>query len=201
MPQTQPAYSRCLSRVECLTSAAALPATAPPPERSRRQARGRSGSSPRAAAHQSERPARKDARDSNLERISGSRRLANRRTLANRGWLLGGRVGVTWRVRLLRARTATSLSKLAAVRGKVICVIGTTGVGKTKLSIELARATDGEVVNGDAMQASGDTSGNPHVNCASCQPPRILACALAARVWCSRWFVLCLWRGADVPWP
>ena len=36
--------------------------------------------------------------------------------------------------------------------GRVIAIVGTTGVGKTKLSLEIARAVGGEVVNVDAMQ-------------------------------------------------
>jgi tRNA dimethylallyltransferase len=34
----------------------------------------------------------------------------------------------------------------------VLVIIGTTGVGKTKLSVELAKALNGEIVNTDAMQ-------------------------------------------------
>uniref|UniRef100_K3W7G0 tRNA dimethylallyltransferase n=1 Tax=Globisporangium ultimum (strain ATCC 200006 / CBS 805.95 / DAOM BR144) TaxID=431595 RepID=K3W7G0_GLOUD len=35
---------------------------------------------------------------------------------------------------------------------KVLVVIGTTGAGKTKLSIDLAKAVGGEIINSDAMQ-------------------------------------------------
>ena len=35
---------------------------------------------------------------------------------------------------------------------KVICIVGPTGVGKTKLSIELAKYYDGEVINADSTQ-------------------------------------------------
>lgn len=35
---------------------------------------------------------------------------------------------------------------------KVLVVVGPTGVGKTKLSIELAKKYDGEVISGDSMQ-------------------------------------------------
>lgn len=35
---------------------------------------------------------------------------------------------------------------------KVIVIVGPTAVGKTKLSIELAKAVDGEIINGDATQ-------------------------------------------------
>lgn len=35
---------------------------------------------------------------------------------------------------------------------KVICVVGATGIGKTKLSIELAKYLDTEIINGDAIQ-------------------------------------------------
>ena len=35
---------------------------------------------------------------------------------------------------------------------KVICIVGPTGVGKTKLSIELAKKLNGEIINGDSTQ-------------------------------------------------
>ena len=35
---------------------------------------------------------------------------------------------------------------------KIIVIIGPTGVGKTKLSIELAKELNGEIINGDAIQ-------------------------------------------------
>ena len=35
---------------------------------------------------------------------------------------------------------------------KVIVIVGPTGVGKTKLSIELAKRLNGEIINGDSMQ-------------------------------------------------
>lgn len=35
---------------------------------------------------------------------------------------------------------------------KVLVVVGTTGAGKTKLSIDLAKAVGGEIINSDAMQ-------------------------------------------------
>ena len=35
---------------------------------------------------------------------------------------------------------------------KIIAIIGPTGVGKTKLSIELAKKFNGEIINVDAMQ-------------------------------------------------
>jgi len=34
----------------------------------------------------------------------------------------------------------------------LICIVGPTAVGKTKLSIELAKSLNGEIINGDAMQ-------------------------------------------------
>ena len=34
----------------------------------------------------------------------------------------------------------------------VICIVGPTGVGKTKLSIELAKKINGEVINADSTQ-------------------------------------------------
>lgn len=36
----------------------------------------------------------------------------------------------------------------------VIAVIGTTGVGKSNLSIQLAKEMNGEVINGDALQVA-----------------------------------------------
>ncbi len=35
---------------------------------------------------------------------------------------------------------------------KIIVIVGPTGVGKTKLSIELAKEFNGEVINADSMQ-------------------------------------------------
>ena len=35
---------------------------------------------------------------------------------------------------------------------KIICIVGPTGVGKTKLSIELAKKLDGEIINADSTQ-------------------------------------------------
>lgn len=35
---------------------------------------------------------------------------------------------------------------------KIIVIVGPTGVGKTKLSIELAKSIDGEIINADSMQ-------------------------------------------------
>ena len=34
----------------------------------------------------------------------------------------------------------------------VVCIVGPTGVGKTKLSIELAKKLDGEIINADSTQ-------------------------------------------------
>ena len=36
----------------------------------------------------------------------------------------------------------------------VIAILGSTGTGKTKLSIDLAKAFNGEIINADAMQAT-----------------------------------------------
>lgn len=38
------------------------------------------------------------------------------------------------------------------MKKKVIAIIGPTAVGKTKLSIELAKSLDGEIISGDSMQ-------------------------------------------------
>ena len=38
------------------------------------------------------------------------------------------------------------------MKKKVIVIVGPTGVGKTKLGIELAKKIDGEIINADAMQ-------------------------------------------------
>ena len=35
---------------------------------------------------------------------------------------------------------------------KVICIVGPTGVGKTKLSIEVAKKINGEIINADSTQ-------------------------------------------------
>ncbi len=57
---------------------------------------------------------------------------------------------------------------------KIIVIVGPTGVGKTKLSIELAKRYQGEIINADAMQiykgldigtakiTSNETEGIPH---------------------------------------
>jgi tRNA dimethylallyltransferase len=34
----------------------------------------------------------------------------------------------------------------------LIAIVGNTGVGKSQLSIELAKALNGEIINGDSMQ-------------------------------------------------
>ena len=35
---------------------------------------------------------------------------------------------------------------------KIICVVGATASGKTSLSIELAKALDGEIISAESMQ-------------------------------------------------
>ena len=35
---------------------------------------------------------------------------------------------------------------------RVVVIVGPTGVGKTKLSVELAKRLNGEIINGDSMQ-------------------------------------------------
>ncbi len=37
---------------------------------------------------------------------------------------------------------------------QVIFIVGTTGVGKTKLSIELAKALDTEIISADSIQVN-----------------------------------------------
>ena len=37
-------------------------------------------------------------------------------------------------------------------RQKIIVIVGPTGVGKTSLSIELAKKLNGEIISGDSMQ-------------------------------------------------
>ena len=39
---------------------------------------------------------------------------------------------------------------------KIICIVGPTGVGKTKLSISLAKIYDGEIINADSTQVYKD---------------------------------------------
>ena len=34
----------------------------------------------------------------------------------------------------------------------IICIVGPTGVGKTKLSVELAKILNGEIINADSTQ-------------------------------------------------
>ena len=34
----------------------------------------------------------------------------------------------------------------------IIVIVGPTGVGKTKLSVELAKKVNAEIINGDSMQ-------------------------------------------------
>ena len=34
----------------------------------------------------------------------------------------------------------------------VLCIVGPTAVGKTKMSIELAKQLNGEIISGDSMQ-------------------------------------------------
>ena len=48
--------------------------------------------------------------------------------------------------------TAPDSSMAAAARPGLLVVVGTTGVGKTKLGVDLARALGGEVINADVMQ-------------------------------------------------
>ena len=49
---------------------------------------------------------------------------------------------------------AAATSKHDCKRPCVVFVIGSTGVGKTKLGVDLALRFNGEVVNADAMQVT-----------------------------------------------
>src|SRR5574341_62620 len=42
------------------------------------------------------------------------------------------------------------------IKNKVIVIAGPTAVGKTALSIEIAKAYDGEIINGDSQQVYQD---------------------------------------------
>ena len=39
---------------------------------------------------------------------------------------------------------------------KIICIVGPTAVGKTKMSIELAKDFNGEIINADSTQIFKD---------------------------------------------
>ena len=39
---------------------------------------------------------------------------------------------------------------------KIICIVGPTASGKTALSVELAKAVDGEIISADSMQVYKD---------------------------------------------
>lgn len=57
-----------------------------------------------------------------------------------------------------------------AMRGKVLVLAGTTGVGKTAVALELAQMLDGEVVNADSVQVrTPSEAGAPA--CALCGAP------------------------------
>ena len=43
-------------------------------------------------------------------------------------------------------------SPIAETRPKVLVIAGSTGTGKSRLAVELAKQFDGEVVSGDSMQ-------------------------------------------------
>ena len=53
-------------------------------------------------------------------------------------------------------RMASSLGKFSGSidNTKLIVILGSTAVGKTKLSIELAKMFDGEIISADSMQVS-----------------------------------------------
>lgn len=56
------------------------------------------------------------------------------------------------RLRILSYNLKKMLNMKRESSRKVISIIGTTGVGKSQLSIELAKAFNGEVINADSMQ-------------------------------------------------
>ncbi|RLN44378.1 hypothetical protein BBO99_00000849 [Phytophthora kernoviae] len=56
------------------------------------------------------------------------------------------------KVESIRNFLISKASKPMTTLRKVLVVIGTTGAGKTKLSVDLAKAVGGEIVNSDAMQ-------------------------------------------------
>ena len=58
---------------------------------------------------------------------------------------------------------------------KIIVITGPTGVGKTKLSVEIAKKYNGEIINADAMQVYKDLNINPVYN--------VPAIALAVKLW------------------
>lgn len=55
-------------------------------------------------------------------------------------------------LRLASSTTGAGLSPTMSQRPKVVMVIGTTGSGKSKLGIDVARELDGEVINADVIQ-------------------------------------------------
>ena len=38
----------------------------------------------------------------------------------------------------------------------IIAIVGTTGVGKSDLGVQLAKVLQGEIINGDSMQVNGE---------------------------------------------
>lgn len=42
----------------------------------------------------------------------------------------------------------------ASMRNPVVIILGATGTGKTKLSLEIARMFNGEIISADAMQVN-----------------------------------------------
>ena len=49
---------------------------------------------------------------------------------------------------------SAALSSEMLSRVPIIVVVGATGTGKTKLSVELAKRFGGEIINADSMQVS-----------------------------------------------
>ncbi len=50
------------------------------------------------------------------------------------------------------AKQEKSWCRVMVPKLKLLVIVGTTGVGKSKLAIQIAKALNGEVVNADSMQ-------------------------------------------------
>lgn len=64
-------------------------------------------------------------------------------------------IHATENINMWRGVTNTAARTTAAwdqTMQKVVAIVGNTGVGKSKLAVELAKALNGEIINGDSMQ-------------------------------------------------